>query len=48
MDGVDVKLHLVPTPSSPDLPLGAVWGRVSEERMSHHLVTELFRCVGQH
>jgi hypothetical protein len=46
MDGVDVELHLVPTPSIPGLPLDALLGRVSEERIGHLMVAELRHHVG--
>jgi hypothetical protein len=51
MDDVDVELHLIPTPSSPDLPLGAFGGGggwVGEEQLGHIMVAQLLRHVGQH
>jgi hypothetical protein len=41
MDGINVELHLVPTPSSLDSPLNVLMGLVGEERQGHHGVVKL-------
>jgi hypothetical protein len=47
VDVADVELHLIPTPTSPDLPLGAPWGWVGEKCLGRLMVLELFQHVGQ-
>jgi hypothetical protein len=48
VDVADVELHLIPTPTSPDLPLSASWGGgVGEKCLGRLMVLELFQHVGQ-
>jgi hypothetical protein len=48
VDGVDMELQLVPTLSSPDSPIDALWRWVGEGHLGRHVVVKLLRRVGQH